>query len=83
MIELADEMDGTIEGEEVPMAMVADIHPAAAVGAVTVEDVELPEGEVGLLRPEMRQGVDLRAARTSSASILKRCRRIQEELRRF
>src|SRR3954468_21822588 len=39
MVELADEMDGAVEGEEVAMAMVADIHQVAAMGAVAVEDI--------------------------------------------
>src|SRR5262245_12741160 len=41
--------------------MVPDIHPAATVGAVAIEDVELPRGEVGLRRPEMRHDVALPA----------------------
>jgi hypothetical protein len=39
--------------------MVADIHPMATVGAVTIEDVKLPESEVGILWPEMRHDVGL------------------------
>ena len=61
VVELADEMDGSVEGEEVTRAMVADLHPAATVGAVAIEDVELPRGEVGLRRPEMRHDVALPA----------------------
>src|SRR5204863_9807779 len=61
VVELADEMDRSVEGEEVTMAMVADIHPAATVGAVAIEDVELPGREVGRLRPEMRHDVALLA----------------------
>jgi hypothetical protein len=58
MVELADEMDGAVEGEEVAMAMVADLHQVAAVEAVAVEDVEFPVGEFGLLGPVVRHGVD-------------------------
>jgi len=65
MVELADEMDGTVEGEEVAMAMVADIHPVATVGAVAIDDVKLPKSEVGLLGPKVRHDVDLPVVRAS------------------
>src|SRR4051794_41951604 len=51
VVELADEMDGTVQGEEMAMAMVADIHQVAAAGAVAVEDVKLPIGEGRILGP--------------------------------
>src|SRR5512135_1096474 len=54
VVELADEMDGTVEGVEVAVAMIADIHRASAGGAVAIDDVLHPEGEVGILRPEVR-----------------------------
>jgi hypothetical protein len=54
VVELADEMDGTVQGEEMAMAMVADIHQVAAAGAVAVEDVKLPFGEVRILGPVVR-----------------------------
>jgi hypothetical protein len=47
-------MDGTVQGEEMAMAMVADIHQVAAAGAVAVEDVKLPFGEVRILGPVVR-----------------------------
>jgi hypothetical protein len=78
-IELADQMNGTVESEEVTMAMVADIHRVATMGAVTIDDVKLPESEVGLLRPDMGHGADLRVVRTPPVSILKLGKRIQEE----
>src|SRR4051794_24445442 len=71
VVELADEMDGAVEGEEVTMAMVADIHPAATVETVAVDDVKLPEGEVGILRPDVRHGVDRPVVRVSFVSISK------------
>jgi hypothetical protein len=79
VVELADQMDGPLEREEVAMAMVADIHPVAAVGAVTIEDVQLPESEVGILRPEMRHDASLRVIRASSVSILELGKRLQDE----
>ena len=59
MIKLADQMDGAIEGEEVAMAMVADIQAVAAVGAGPIKDVKFPESEVGILGPEMRHGASV------------------------
>jgi hypothetical protein len=59
VVELADEVDGAIEREEVPMAMVADLQAVATVGADAIEDVELPESEVGILGPEMRHGASV------------------------
>jgi hypothetical protein len=41
--------------------MIADIHPATADGTVTVEDVEFPEREVGVVGPAMGHGADIRA----------------------
>jgi hypothetical protein len=79
VIELADQMNGTVESEEVAMAMVADLHRVATVGTATIDDVKLPESEVRLLRPDMGQGADLRVVRTPSVSMLKLGKRIQKE----
>jgi len=70
MVELADEMDGSVKGVEAAMAMIADIHHVPAEGAVTVEDVKLPESEVGILWPEVRHGVDLRVVEESLRVVL-------------
>jgi hypothetical protein len=70
---------GAFECEEVTMTMVTDIQHVATVEAVTIEDVELPGSEVGLLRPDMRHDANLRVVRTSSVSMLKPGKRIQEE----
>ena len=51
VVELADEMDRTVEGEEMTMAVVADVHPVTTVGAVAIEDVKLPESEVRIGLP--------------------------------
>ncbi len=73
-------MDGAVEGEEVAMAMVADIHQVAAVGAVAVEDIQFPVGEFGLLGPVVRHGVDPRIDRGSpSVSFSKPGKRIPEK----
>jgi hypothetical protein len=51
----------------------------AAVGADPIEDVQLPESEVGILRPEMRHDASLRVIRASSVSILELGKRLQDE----
>ncbi len=79
MVELADEMDRTIEGEEVAMAVVADVHFVTTVRAVAIDDVKFPEGEVGILRPEMRHDVDRPVVRVSFVSISKLPRKIREK----
>src|SRR5438046_158434 len=71
VVELANEVDGAIAGEEVAMAMVADIHRVAADGAFPVEDVKFPGGEVGRLRPMMRHGDDLCVDPYSRGVVLK------------
>src|SRR5438067_1905827 len=50
-VELADQMSGAVEAEDVMMAMVADVHGAPAGRARTIEDIKFPEGEVGLFGP--------------------------------
>jgi hypothetical protein len=83
VVELADEMDGTVEGVEVAMSMIADIHLVPAGGAVTVEDVKLPEGEVGILWPVMRHGVDLRVVSDSLRVVLEAGQEDTRGTRRF
>jgi hypothetical protein len=63
VVELTDEMDRTVKGEEMTVTMVADIHPETAVRAIAIEDVKFPESEVGVLRPVMRHGADPRVVR--------------------
>ena len=58
MVELADQMSGAVEAEDVMMAMVADVHGATAGRTRTIEDVKFPKGEVGLFGPAI--GHDLR-----------------------
>ena len=70
MIELGDEMDGAVEGEEVAMSMIADVHRSPADGAVPVEDVELQEGEIRVLGPVMWHGVDFRVVEVSLPVVL-------------
>jgi len=62
MIELADEMDGTFEVEDAMVAMIADVHGASADRAGAVQDIEFPEGEVGVYRPAVGHGDHLAEA---------------------
>jgi hypothetical protein len=57
MVELADQMSGAVEAEDVMVAMVADVHDATADRASTVEDIKFPEGEVGLFGPAIGHGL--------------------------
>jgi hypothetical protein len=63
VIELADEFDWTFEGEEVAIAMIADMHHAPAKGTIPVQHVKFPENEVGVGWPAMGHRVDLRVVR--------------------
>jgi hypothetical protein len=54
MIELADELEGSLEGVEVAIAMIADVHPAPPDRARAVQDIEFPTGELRLSRPVIR-----------------------------
>lgn len=53
MVELADQFDGAVLHSQVAVAVVADVHHPPAGGAVAVEDIEFPEGEVRILGPEL------------------------------
>ena len=70
VIELGDEMDGAVEGEEVTMPMIADIHQVPADGAVPVDDIEFQESEIRVLGPVMWHGVDFRVVGDSFPIVL-------------
>jgi hypothetical protein len=70
VVELTDEVDRAVEGEDMAMSMVADVHQVTADGAVPVEDIELQEGEIGVLGPVMGHGVDLRVVGDSLPIVL-------------
>jgi site-specific DNA recombinase len=61
VVELADQFDGPLEGVEPPLAMVADMHHAAAEGTIAIDDVEFPGSEFQILGPDERHGAALRA----------------------
>ena len=60
MIELADEFDWAFKGVEMAIAMIADMHHAAARGAIPVQHVKFPESEVGVGWPAVGHCIDLR-----------------------
>ena len=60
VVELADQLDRAVEGMEAAIAVVADVHHPSTGRTVAVEDVEFPEGEVGILRPVVSHPADLR-----------------------
>ena len=70
VIELGDEMDGAVEGEEVAMSMIADVHQVPADGAVPVDDIEFQESEIRVLGPVMWHGVDFRVVGDSLPIVL-------------
>src|SRR3954470_1268981 len=61
VVELADQLHWPVEGIETSLAMVTDMHHAAAGGAIAIDDVEVPGGEVEVLGPGESHGVALRA----------------------
>src|SRR4051812_46581119 len=71
VVELADELDGTLQGVDATIAVVADIHPATTDRAVAVEDVEFPEGEVGIRGPSVRHPANLHAVARSVDQMLR------------
>src|SRR5829696_91814 len=65
VVELADQLDGALQGVDATIPVVADIHHAPTDRAVAVQDVEFPEGEVGIRGPGVRHPEDLHAAASS------------------
>ena len=59
MVELADQMDGSIETEDVMVAVIADVHGAPTRRASSIQDIEFPEGEVRVFGPAVRHSVHL------------------------
>ncbi len=58
MVELADQLHRAFEGVDAAVSVVADVHPAATGRAITVEDIEFPEGEIGIFGPSIRHPGD-------------------------
>jgi hypothetical protein len=62
VVELADHLHRTIEGMEVAIPVVTDIHPVSADPTITVEDIKFPKSKVRILRPRIRHPADLHTA---------------------
>jgi hypothetical protein len=60
VVELADQLHGALQGMEAAIPMIADVHHPPAGRTVAVQDVELPEGEVGVRRPVISHPAELR-----------------------
>ena len=73
----ADQFDRPAQRDEVAVAMVTDVHHPRAGGAVPVEDVQLTEGEVRILGPDMRHGVDVLVAGAAPRCFSRSAQRIR------
>src|SRR3954464_207442 len=57
---LADQLDGTVQGMEAAIAVIADMHHPSTDRTVAVKDVEFPEGEIRVRRPLVSHPAELR-----------------------
>ncbi len=48
-----------VRGMEATMPVVTDVHHPPTAGAIAVDDVEFPRGEIRLLGPQVRHPADL------------------------
>src|SRR3954451_16770502 len=60
VVELADRLDGTVQGMDAARAVIADVHHPSTDRTIAVKDVEFPEGEIGILGPSVSHRADLR-----------------------
>jgi hypothetical protein len=51
MVELADQVDGSVESEDVMVTMIGDVHRAPADRIGSIQDIEFPESEIGIVGP--------------------------------
>jgi hypothetical protein len=61
VVELADQLDRTIESVDPTVPVVTDIHHTPAERAITVEDLQFPESEVRILGQAIRHPALLHA----------------------
>src|SRR5512135_2556978 len=71
VVELADQFHRAVEGMEVTVAVITDMHQASTDRATAVRDVESPERKISLGRPLVRHPV---ALRVGVASLVRRSR---------
>src|SRR4051795_8784639 len=60
VIELADQLHRAFQGMEAAITMIADVHPPSTDRTVPVQDVDFPEGEIGVRRPVVSHAAELR-----------------------
>src|SRR5512135_16417 len=65
-IEPAQQLHRSIKGMEATMSVVTDVHHPPTAGAIAVDDVEFPGGEIRLLRPQVRHPANLHVVVKSS-----------------
>src|SRR5512135_3742506 len=53
VVESAEQLDRPLKGMEAPVSVVTDVHHPSAARALAFDDVELPQGEVGILGPSV------------------------------
>src|SRR3954454_1454725 len=58
-VEPAGQLDRPLESMKSPRPVVTDVHHPSAGRAVPIQDVELPQGEVGILGPVVGHRADL------------------------
>ena len=62
VVQHANQLHRTLERMEATVPMVTDVHHPSAGRAITIEDVELPQSEVGILGPSVWHPADLHVA---------------------
>src|SRR5512135_874365 len=69
-IEPAKQLHRSIKSMEATMPVVTDVHHAPTAGAIAVDDVEFPRGEIRLHGPQVRHPADLHVVVKSSEEAL-------------
>src|SRR5512135_2200440 len=59
VVEPASQLDWPLEGMKPPRPVVTNVHHPSAGRAIPIQDVELPQGEVGILGPVVGHRADL------------------------
>ncbi len=60
VIELADQLHRAAQSMEAAVAMIADVHHPPASWTASIQDVEFPQGKIGVRRPPVRHPGELR-----------------------
>src|SRR3954453_22987423 len=59
VVELADQLNRAVQGVEAAVPVIADVHHASTGRTVAVEDIQLPEGEIGIRGPVVSHPAEL------------------------